>query len=46
MFLSFYGVGLAAIGAISGFPLYLAHSSFAPLANNSLQMTKLSELGG
>lgn len=25
-FLSFYGIGLAAVGAISGFPIFLAHS--------------------
>lgn len=45
MFLSFYGIGLAAIGAISGFPIFLAHSVFAPLADNSKQMAILSSLG-
>jgi Na+/H+-translocating membrane pyrophosphatase len=45
MFLSFYGIGLAAIGAISGFPLFLASSVFSPLAENSHQMAKLADLG-
>jgi Na+/H+-translocating membrane pyrophosphatase len=45
MLLSFYGVGLAAIGAISGLPIFLAHSIFAPLASNSHQMAILSGLG-
>jgi Na+/H+-translocating membrane pyrophosphatase len=42
MFLGFYGVGLAAIGAVCGFPIFLAHSIFAPLASNAHQMAKLS----
>lgn len=42
MFLGFYGIALAAIGAICGFPLFLAHSVFAPLADNAYQMAKLS----
>lgn len=45
MFLGFYGIGLAAIGAISGFPLFLAHSVFSPLAESSHQMAVLADLG-
>jgi Na+/H+-translocating membrane pyrophosphatase len=45
MLLSFYGVGLAVVGVLSGMPIFLVHHILGPLADSSYNMALLLNLG-
>jgi len=45
MFLGFYGIALAAIGALCNMPILLALDSMSPITSNANQMVRLAQLG-